>query len=95
MKIKEEEAKFIITPTALLKVEERYPEFDFLKLLREALNENKEPKMSDYFKVLYVGYIGAKPEEEITFDEFLKLLEEIDFGEITQVGVKLLTERKN
>ena len=91
MKIKGKEVGLKITPRAIEKIE-RISEIDVLKLLREA-NE-KEPKASDYYKLIYAGYIGAT-EEEIEYDDFLKLIEDIDLPEISQVGVNLLIKRKN
>ena len=91
MKIKDEEINLKITPKAIQKVEEM-SNFDVLKLLREA-NEN-EPKASDYYKLIYAGYIGAT-HSEIKYDEFLDLIEDYDLFEITQIGVDLLLKRKN
>ena len=95
MKINGEEVQLKITPLALRKIEESDSEFDFLKLLREAQEGTGEPKITDYYKIIYVGYIGAQPDSNITFDDFLKLIEDIDLIEINHVGVKLLLERKN
>ena len=91
MKIKDKEIKLKITPRAIEKIES-ISNIDILKLLREA-NE-KEPKASDYYKLIYAGYIGATG-ENIEYDEFLKLIEGIDLPEISQVGVSLLLRRKN
>lgn len=91
MKIKDKEIKLKITPRAIEKIESMC-DIDILKLLREA--EEKEPKASDYYKLIYAGYIGATG-EEISYDEFLKLIEDIDLPEISQVGVNLLLKRKN
>ena len=91
MKIKDKEIKLKITPRAIEKIES-ISDIDILKLLREA-NE-KEPKASDYYKLIYAGYIGATG-ENIEYDEFLKLIEDIDLPEISQVGVSLLLRRKN
>lgn len=95
MKINDEEVNLKITPLALRKIEESDPEFDFLKLLREVQEGTREPKITDYYKIIYAGYIGAEPEANITFDDFLKLIEDIDLIEINHVGIKLLIERKN
>lgn len=95
MKINGEEVQLKITPLALRKIEESDSEFDFLKLLREAQDGIGEPKITDYYKIIYVGYIGAQPNLDISFDDFLKLIEDIDLIEINHVGVKLLLERKN
>ena len=91
MKIRDKEIKLKITPRAIEKIESMC-DIDILKMLREA--EEKEPKASDYYKLIYAGYIGAIG-EEITYDEFLNLIEDIDLPEITQVGVNLLLKRKN
>lgn len=91
MKIKDEEINLKITPRAIQKVEEM-SNFDVLKLLREA-NEN-EPKASDYYKLIYAGYIGAT-HREIGYEEFLDLIEDYDLYEISQIGVDLLLKRKN
>lgn len=92
MKIKNEEINLKITPKAIQKVEELDKEFDVLKLLREA-GEN-EPKASDYYKLIYAGYIGAT-NNEVKYDEFLDMIEDYDLYEITRIGVDLLLKRKN
>ena len=91
MKIKDKEVKLKITPRAIEKIES-ISDLDILKLLREA--GEKEPKASDYYKLIYAGYIGAT-EENIEYDDFLKLIEDVDLPEISQVGVGLLMKRKN
>ena len=91
MKIKDKEIKLKITPKAIEKIES-ISDIDILKLVREA--EEKEPKASDYYKLIYAGYIGATG-EEISYDDFLNLIEDIDLPEISQVGVALLLKRKN
>lgn len=91
MKIKDKEIKLKITPRAIEKVETLCG-LDILKLLREAAEA--EPKASDYYKLIYAGYIGAT-KEEIAYDDFLELIEDIDLVEISQVGVGLLLRRKN
>ena len=80
-----------ITPKAIEKIE-NISDIDVLKLLREA--GEKEPKASDYYKLIYAGYIGAT-EENIDYEDFLKLIEDIDLPEISQIGVSLLLTRKN
>ncbi len=92
MKIKNEEINLKITPKAIQKVEEIYKDFDVLKLLREA--EETEPRASDYYKLIYAGYIGAT-NKEIKYEDFLDLIEDFDFGEISRIGVDLLIKRKN
>lgn len=92
MKIKDKEVNLKITPKAIQKVEEIQKDFDILKLLREA-GEN-EPKASDYYKIIYAGYIGATG-EEISYEDFLNLIEDYDLYEISHIGVELLTKRKN
>lgn len=92
MKIKDKEVNLKITPRAIQKVEESQEGFDILKLLREA--GEKEPKASDYYKIIYAGYIGATG-EDITYNDFLNLIENYDLYEITHIGVDLLTKRKN
>lgn len=91
MKIKDKEIKLKITPKAIEKIE-NISDIDVLKLLREA--GKKEPKASDYYKLIYAGYIGAT-EENIDYEDFLKLIEDIDLPEISQIGVSLLLTRKN
>ncbi len=91
MKIKGKEVNLKITPRAIEKVETLYG-LDILKILREAAEV--EPKANDYYKLIYAGYIGAT-NEEITYDDFLKLIEDIDLIEISQIGVALLYTRKN
>ena len=66
MKIKGKEINLKITPRAIEKVETLCG-LDILKLLREA--SEVEPKASDYYKLIYAGYIGAT-KEEITFCNF-------------------------
>lgn len=92
MKIKDKEIKLKITPKAIQKIEETQKDFDILKLLREA--GEKEPKASDYCKIIYAGYIGETG-ENITYEDFLNLIEDYDLYEITSIGVELLTKRKN
>ena len=94
MKIKDEEVILKITPKAIQKVEEMYKDFDVLKLLREAETTEKEPKASDYYKLIYTGYIGATG-IEIKYEDFLDLIEEYDLFEISQIGVNLLVKGKN
>lgn len=91
MKINGKEINLKITPKAIEKIES-ISNLDILKLLRE-IGEN-EPKASDYYKLIYAGYIGAT-EEETSYDDFLKLIENVDLPEISQVGVNLLLKRKN
>ena len=71
-----------------------FENFDILKLLREVQDNNKEPRMTDYYKLVYTGYLGGT-EEEINYEDFLKLIEEVDMLEINRVGVDLLLKRKN
>lgn len=92
MTINGEEISLKITPKAIQKVEEIHKDFDILKLLREA-NE-KEPKASDYYKLIYAGYIGST-NKDIKYDEFLNMIEDKDLPEIAAIGVALLTKRKN
>lgn len=94
MIINNKEVNLKITPTALRKTEEMFEDFDILKLLREIQDNNKEPRMADYYKLVYTGYLGAT-EEEINYEDFLKLIEDIDMLEINKVGVNLLLKRKN
>lgn len=93
MKINDKEVNLKITPMAIRKVEEMDESFDILKIIREA-EEGKEPRLSDYNKVIYAGYIGAT-NDNITYDEFLKLIEDMDILEINHIGVDLLSKRKN
>ncbi len=92
MKIKDKDINLKITPRAIQKVEETQKDFDILKILREA-GEN-EPKASDYYKIIYAGYIGAT-KENISYDDFLTLIEDYDLYEISHTGVELLIKRKN
>lgn len=92
MKINEEEINLKITPRAIQKVEETHKDFDVLKLIREA-NE-AEPKASDYYKLIYAGYIGAT-KQEINYEDFLELIEDYDLYQIAEIGVNLLFKRKN
>lgn len=94
MVINNKEINLKITPTALRKIEEEYEDFDILKLLRDIQEQEKEPRMSDYYKLVYTGYLGATG-EEIDYGDFLKLIEDIDMLEINKVGVNLLLKRKN
>ena len=63
-----------------------------LKLLREATEV--EPKASDYCKLIYAGYIGAT-NADISYEDFLDLIEDVSLAEISQIGVALLIARKN
>ena len=92
MKIKDKEVNLKITPKAIQNIEEMQKDFDVLKLLREA-GEN-EPKASDYYKIIYAGYIGATG-EDISYEDFLNLIEDYDLYQISHIGVELLTKRKN
>lgn len=94
MKIQNEEINLKITPKAIQKVEEMYKDFDVLKLLRDALESEKEPKASDYYKLIYAGYIGTT-NKDIKYDDFLELIEDYDLYEISNIGVELLAKRKN
>lgn len=80
-----------VTPRAIERVEST-SNIDILKMLREI--GEREPKASDYYKIIYAGYIGAT-EQNIEYDDFLKKIEDIDLPEITQIGVELLLKRKN
>lgn len=93
MKINDKEINLKITPTAILKVEEMYSDFDVLNLIREAI-EGKEPRYSDLCKVIYAGYLGAT-KEDVAYDDFLKLIEDVDLFEISKQGIELLSKRKN
>lgn len=92
MKIGDKEINLKITPRAIQKVEEKYKDFDILKYLREI--GEYEPKASDYYKIIYTGYIGAT-QEDIDYDEFLELIEDYDLYEISSIGIDLLVKRKN
>lgn len=92
MKIKNKEINLKITPKAIQIAEEKEKDFDILKLLREA--GEKEPKASDFYKIIYTGYIGATG-DEIDYKEFLDLIESYDLYEISHIGVELLLKRKN
>lgn len=91
MKIKDKEVQLKITPRAIEKVEALYG-LDILKLLREATEV--EPKASDYYKLIYAGYIGAT-NADISYEDFLDLIEDVSLAEISQIGVALLIARKN
>lgn len=92
MKIGDKEIELKITPRAIQKVEEIEKDFDILKLIREA--NTTEPKASDYYKLIYAGYIGAT-KEDIDYNDFLELIQDIDLPEISAIGVNLLLKRKN
>ena len=94
MKINGNEINLKITPLALRKTEEKYKDFDILALLRKIQEEGKEPRISDYYKLVYTGYIDATG-EDIDYDDFLKLIADIDLLEINRAGVNLLLKRKN
>lgn len=94
MKIDGKELKLKLTPFAIKKVEEMDEELDILKLIREARNEGKEPRLSDYYKVIYTAYIGTT-NEDIDYATFLKKIEDINILEINSVGINLLMQRKN
>ncbi|MBP3463791.1 MAG: hypothetical protein J6K45_04850 [Clostridia bacterium] len=91
MKIQDREINLKITPRAIEKAETR-SKLDVLKLLREV--KEVEPKLSDYYKLIYAGYLGAT-NEDITYEAFLDLIKDIDMVEIAEIGVDLLLERKN
>lgn len=91
MKIKDKEVNLKITPKAIQKTEETQ-NIDILKLLRDA--EERQPKASDYCKIIYAGYIGATG-ENIEYNDFLDLIEDYDLYEISHIGVGLLEKRKN
>ncbi len=91
MKIQDKEINLKITPRAIEKAETRSG-LDILKLLRE-VNEN-EPKLSDHYKLVYAGYLGAT-NEDINYDEFMDLVEDIDIVDIANAGINLLIKRKN
>ena len=94
MRINGKEIRLKITPKAIEKCENSSCGLDILKLLRES--EISEPKASDYYKLIYAGYIGST-NESIEYEDFLELLEKegIDLPEISRVGVDLLLRRKN
>ncbi len=92
MKIKDKEVNLKITPRAMQTIEEKYKDFDILKILRE-VGEN-EPRLSDYYKIIYAGFLGAT-KEEINYEDFLDSIENYDLYEITNIGVELLAKRKN
>ncbi len=94
MRINDKDVNLKITPKAIKKVEEIDKDFDVLKLIREAQNEGKEPRISDYCKVIYTGYIGAT-NENIEYDDFLELIKDFDIIEINSIGIDLLRQRKN
>ncbi len=94
MKINGKEIALKITPKAVRKVEEIDKDFDVLRMIREAQDEGKEPRISDYCKVIYTGYIGAT-DENIGYEDFLELINDIDIIKINSVGVELLKRRKN
>lgn len=94
MKINDKEINLKITPKAIKIVEERDKNFDILKLIREATNDGIEPRISDHYKVIYVGYIGAT-NEDILFEDFLEMIKDIDILEINSTAIDLLIERKN
>ncbi len=93
-----EKMKLRLTPLGILKVEEKYSNFDILGILRNS--SKSEPRVSDYYKVIYtayitVEYIDKNKDIEIEFEEFIELLQNTSFSTISQVGVNLLLKRKN
>lgn len=94
MKINNKEINLKITPLAIRKTEEMDEKFDVLKLIREATNEGIEPRLSDYYRVIYTGYLGAT-NEDISYEDFLELIKDIDILEINSAGIDLLFKRKN
>lgn len=93
MKIDNEDIKLKITPKALLKVEENYKDFDILKLVREAFDTQKaiEPRLYDYYKVCYAGYLGAT-DKYINYEEFIEKIKNINPLMVNSTGVALLEE---
>lgn len=94
MKIDGKEVELKITPKAIAFIEEKYEDFDILKLIRQASENDVEPRASDYYKLIYAGYIGSN-EEKIEYEEFLNKIEDYDLPAITNIGVNLLIKRKN
>ncbi len=94
MKINNEEINLKITPKVIKKTEEMDEKFDILKLIRDFQYEGKEPRLSDYYRIVYTGYLGAT-NEDISFEDFLELVKDIDILEINAAGVDLLMKRKN
>jgi len=91
MKIKGKEINLKITPRAIEKAE-NMSDLDILTILRK-IETGEEPKETDYYKVVYAGYLGAT-NEDIAYEDFLKLLEDenISILNINHEGVKLINE---
>ncbi len=101
MKIKDEEIDLKITPRGIQKVEEKYKEFDILGIIRSFMQDKIEPRISDYYKVIYTAYITVKytiekKEIDIEYDDFLDYIEDIPITEISNTAIGLLVPtRKN
>ena len=98
MQIKDEEVNLRITPKTIVEIEKIFDDFDILGLFRDA--GKKEPRLTDYYKVIYAGYIGAKYVDEgkpieTSYEDFLDMINEFSFQEIAEIGVNLLLTRKN
>lgn len=98
MQIKDEEINLRITPKTVIEIERMFEDFDILEMFRNA--GTKEPRLTDYYKVIYAGYIGAKYVDkgekiETSYEDFLTLIEDLSFQEIADIGVNLLLKRKN
>lgn len=94
MKINNEEIKFKITPRAI-EIVERETNFDILSLLRAA--GKIEPKANEYYKLMYVGYIGEILSKDSkakypTYDEFLELLKDISLSTLSKEGSAIVIE---
>lgn len=89
MKIQDKEIKLKITPRAIEKAE-NMSDLDILTILRK-IETGEEPKITDYYKIIYTGYLGAT-NENISYEDFLKLLgsENINVFTANHEGVKLI-----
>lgn len=103
MRIKDEEINLRITPQGIYEVEKINPDIDILGILRMPTYDKKEPRLSDYLKLIYVAYVTVKYVDnkekiDISLDDFINFFDMGDTDtlvEINKEGVKLLFTPKN